>query len=148
MRGKICLGALCFLAIAIRSSASATGQSTGAAAGVEVSPRISQADSSSTSSGSAQNATPRYEDLNHYTAATNRFSSTVRLSPDGRSLEGYTAGMPFPLAGSNRPRSWYQEQVQQLNEQDAEREAAGLDPERSKGPEAPELGPQPNRTPR
>ncbi len=38
-----------------------------------------------------------------YLEATEKYSDQVRLSPDGRSLENYVAGQPFPFLDSNDP---------------------------------------------
>lgn len=38
-----------------------------------------------------------------YKEATEKYSSQVRLSKDGRSLIGYVAGVPFPLVDANEP---------------------------------------------
>jgi hypothetical protein len=40
-----------------------------------------------------------------YREATEKYSSQVRLSPDGRSLLGYVAGEPFPMIDPNDPHA-------------------------------------------
>ena len=40
-----------------------------------------------------------------YRDATEKYSSQVRLSPDGRSLLGYVAGEPFPMIDPNDPQA-------------------------------------------
>src|SRR5262249_48769802 len=39
-----------------------------------------------------------------YKEATEKYSSQVRLSKDGRSVVGYVAGVPFPLVDANDPQ--------------------------------------------
>jgi uncharacterized protein DUF1329 len=39
-----------------------------------------------------------------YKDATEKYSSQVRLSPDGRTVENYVAGQPFPFLDPNDPR--------------------------------------------
>src|SRR5208337_4504175 len=38
-----------------------------------------------------------------YREATEKYSPQVRLTPDGRSLQGYVAGEPFPMIDANDP---------------------------------------------
>jgi hypothetical protein len=149
MRGRFSMLGCCLTAFAAVAPTSASGQSSGATGStVEIPAQISQPDSSASgSSGQSQAGVPHYEEIDKYTAATNRNSSQVHLSADGRSLEGYTAGTPFPMAGSNRPRSWNQEKVQQPNELDAESEAVGIDPDGSKTREVPGPSPDPGKSP-
>jgi hypothetical protein len=40
-----------------------------------------------------------------YSDATEKYSSQVRLTPDGRSLAGYVAGEPFPMIDENDPHA-------------------------------------------
>lgn len=69
-----------------------------------------------------------FEGSDAYMAAAPASSSQVHLSPDGRTLEGYVAGLPFPMAGSNRPRSWRQEQEQEATKPDSQAESFDLQP--------------------
>src|SRR6516162_2637776 len=39
-----------------------------------------------------------------YKEATEKYSGQVKLAPDGRSLEGHVAGMPFPKVDTNDPQ--------------------------------------------
>jgi Protein of unknown function (DUF1329) len=39
-----------------------------------------------------------------YKEATDKYSSQVKLAPDGRSIVGYVAGMPFPTIDANDPQ--------------------------------------------
>ena len=46
---------------------------------------------------------PRAIENDAYRLATEKYAGQTRLSPDGRSLIGYTAGLPFPVIDANDP---------------------------------------------